>query len=255
MKRVLYACRDSKNSIRGLKFLLSNKNIELKGCLIPGGCESIRKICKGEGIVIYDENTWDKIKEDFEDAAIDLLISFGSPKKIEDYILKKAKCAINFHPAPLPEYKGNACACHGIYNGETHWAGTFHIMTSEFDRGPIIEKRYFEITPDLQYGILLSNATWDLGYEMLKHLVNEYVKTGSLTSVEQQQTRKFYKRKDLNRARKIYETDSPEEIERKIKAFWFPPYEGAYIEKDGEHFSVITNEMLIEIAEKMNNNN
>ena len=65
--------------------------------------------------------------------------------------------------------------------------------------------------------------------------------------------KKFYKRKDLNRARKIYETDSPEEIERKIKAFWFPPYEGAYIEKDGEHFSVITNEMLMEIAEKMNN--
>ena len=80
------------------------------------------------------------------------------------------------------------------------------------------------------------------------------MKTGSLTSVEQQQTGKFYKRKDLNRARKIYETDSPEEIERKIKAFWFPPYEGAYIEKDGEHFSVITNEMLMEIAEKMNNN-
>lgn len=86
MKQVLYACRDSKNSVRGLKFLLSNKNIELKGCLIPGGCESIREICKGEGIVIYDENTWDKIEEDFEDAAIDLLISFSSPKKIEDYI-------------------------------------------------------------------------------------------------------------------------------------------------------------------------
>lgn len=254
MKQVLYACRNSKNAVRGLNFLLSNENIELRGCLIPDRCENVREICEKNDINIYDDKTRDKINEDFEESSIDLLISFSYPKKIDDYILGKTKCAINYHPAPLPEYKGNACACHGLYNGETYWGGTFHIMTSEFDRGPIIEKRKFEITPDLQYGILLSDATWDLGYEMLKHLVNEYVKIGSLTSVEQQQTGKFYKRKDLNRARKIYETDSPEEIERKIKAFWFPPYEGAYIEKDGEHFSVITNEMLMEIAEKMNNN-
>ena len=90
---------------------------------------------------------------------------------------------------------------------------------------------------------------------MLKHLIDEYVKKGYFTSEEQTQAGKFYKRKDLDIARRIYETDSSQEIERKIKAFWFPPYEGAYIEREGEHFSVITNEMLMEIAEKMNKNN
>lgn len=99
-------------------------------------------------------------------------------KKIEDFIINKAKQAINFHPAPLPEYKGKACCCHGIYNGETEWGGTFHILTSEFDGGAIIEQRFFEITPNLQCGILLSNAAWNLGYEMLVDLINEYVKTG-----------------------------------------------------------------------------
>lgn len=34
---------------------------------------------------------------------------------------------------------------------------------------------------------------------------------------------------------------------KKIKAFWFPPFEGAYIERDGIHFSVITKEMLSKI--------
>lgn len=46
MKQVLYACRDSKNSVRGLNFLLSNENIELRGCLIPDRCENVREICK-----------------------------------------------------------------------------------------------------------------------------------------------------------------------------------------------------------------
>lgn len=46
MKQVLYACRDSKNSVRGLNFLLSNENIELRGCLIPDRCENVREICE-----------------------------------------------------------------------------------------------------------------------------------------------------------------------------------------------------------------
>lgn len=81
MKQVLYACRDSKNSVRGLNFLLSNENIELRGCLIPDRCENVREICEKNDINIYDDKTRDKINEDFEESSIDLLISFSYPKK------------------------------------------------------------------------------------------------------------------------------------------------------------------------------
>lgn len=57
----------------------------------------------------------------------------------------------------------------------------------------------------------------------------------------------YYSKKDLDEARKIHETDSADVIEKKIKAFWFPPFEGAYIERDGIHFSVITKEILSKI--------
>ena len=67
MKQVLYACRDSKNSVRGLNFLLSNENIELRGCLIPDRCENVREICEKNDINIYDDKTRDKINEDFEE--------------------------------------------------------------------------------------------------------------------------------------------------------------------------------------------
>ena len=77
MKQVLYACRNSKNAVRGLNFLLSNENIELRGCLIPDRCENVREICEKNDINIYDDKTRDKINEDFEESSIDLLISFS----------------------------------------------------------------------------------------------------------------------------------------------------------------------------------
>ena len=247
MKKILYACRDIKYAVKGLEFLLSNKDIVLNGCLINQESDIIRDICRKNDIQIYDDENRYKIEKDFEDSELDLLISFSYPRKIEDFIINKAKQAINFHPAPLPEYKGKACCCHGIYNGETKWGGTFHILTSEFDGGAIIEQRFFKITPNLQYGILLSNAAWNLGYEMLVDLINEYVKTGIFSGVEQKERGNYYSKKDLDEARKIHETDSADVIEKKIKAFWFPPFEGAYIERDGIHFSVITKEILSKI--------
>lgn len=250
MKQILYACKDSKNGVNGLNFLLSNKEIKLRGCLITKECKIIREICKKNDIQIYDDENRHEIENDFEDASLDLIIAFSYPIKIEDFIIKKSKQAINYHPAPLPEYKGRGCPCQALYNGEKEWGGTFHILTSELDGGAIIEKRYFKITPDLQYGILLSDAAWNLGYEMLEELVRNYLEMGTFSYVEQEKRGRYYSQRDLDEARKINETDSSEVIEKKIKAFWFPPFEGAYIERDGVHFSVITNEMMREIKKK-----
>ena len=55
MKQVLYACRNSKNAVRGLNFLLSNENIELRGCLIPDRYENVRGICEKNDITIYED--------------------------------------------------------------------------------------------------------------------------------------------------------------------------------------------------------
>lgn len=252
MKRVLYACKDSKNGINGLRYLLENQNIALLGCLTAGKTEAIRKICNENSIPIYDDNNKRMIEKDFKDSSLDLIISFSYPIKIEDFIIKKAKVGINFHPAPLPDYKGRGCSCHAIYNGEKVWGGTFHILTSKLDGGGIIEKRYFEIPADIQYGIQLSDATWDLGYDMLTDLIDVYIKTGKFKYVEQEKEGTYYSQKMLDAARKINKTDSADIIEKKIKAFWFPPFEGAYIEQDGEHFSVITKNMLQEISQKKN---
>ena len=51
----------------------------------------------------------------------------------------------NFHPAPLPEYKGRNLCYHAIMNGETEFGATLHYMDENFDTGDIIEVLKFPV--------------------------------------------------------------------------------------------------------------
>jgi len=51
----------------------------------------------------------------------------------------------NFHPAPLPEYKGRNLCYHAIMNGEKEFGATVHYMDENFDTGDIIDCFKFKI--------------------------------------------------------------------------------------------------------------
>jgi methionyl-tRNA formyltransferase len=53
----------------------------------------------------------------------------------------------NFHPAPLPEYKGRDLCYHAIMNGEREFGATVHYMDEGFDTGDIIEVGRFPMFP------------------------------------------------------------------------------------------------------------
>lgn len=52
---------------------------------------------------------------------------------------------INFHPAPLPKYKGRDLCYHAIMNGEKEFGATVHYMDENFDTGDIIDVRKFPV--------------------------------------------------------------------------------------------------------------
>ncbi len=72
-------------------------------------------------------------------------VSFMYLKRITKEQLEKPW--INFHPAPLPEYKGRNLCYHAIMNGEEEFGATVHYVDENFDTGRIIEVRRFPITP------------------------------------------------------------------------------------------------------------
>jgi methionyl-tRNA formyltransferase len=73
------------------------------------------------------------------------LIGFATPVIVPETILARLGYgAFNFHPGP-PSYPGWAPAHFALYNRETEFGATAHVMTERVDAGPIIDVALFPI--------------------------------------------------------------------------------------------------------------
>jgi methionyl-tRNA formyltransferase len=68
----------------------------------------------------------------------DLLIAASFPYRIPPEVADIPRLgAVNFHPGPLPRYRGPNPA-RQLYDGETHFTGSLHRIVPEFDAGPVL---------------------------------------------------------------------------------------------------------------------
>lgn len=74
----------------------------------------------------------------------------------------------NFHPAPLPEYKGRNLCYHALLNGEKEFGATVHYMDENFDTGDIIEVSKFPIFPE--------DTAEDVSYHAIGESKNLFIK-------------------------------------------------------------------------------
>jgi methionyl-tRNA formyltransferase len=101
-----------------------NKNIKLKALFVNRNNKDIFNNINWEG---------------------EYIISYLCPLLIPSNILKKAKIlALNFHPGP-PEYPGIGCTNYAIYNEDSNYGATCHIMSEKIDDGEILEVKRFKI--------------------------------------------------------------------------------------------------------------
>jgi|TARA_B110001454_G_scaffold97729_1_gene92522 methionyl-tRNA formyltransferase len=76
----------------------------------------------------------------------DLGVSYSYPRKITKNLLSiPSKGFVNYHAAPLPEYKGWLVYEEAIENKETHWGVTLHVVDEHYDTGPIIKRVNIEL--------------------------------------------------------------------------------------------------------------
>lgn len=91
--------------------------------------------------IIYEKGDFEKFCNSF---SYDIGISFMYTHKIPAKEVNTHKW-FNFHPGPLPEYKGRNLCYHAIMNGEKTFGTTLHYMDENFDTGEIIDVRRFLI--------------------------------------------------------------------------------------------------------------
>tara|TARA_R110002153_G_scaffold1395_1_gene7180 strand:- start:5529 stop:6218 length:690 start_codon:yes stop_codon:yes gene_type:complete len=175
----------------------------------------------------------------------DYLISFCYPYRVSKDILKLAnKTNINFHPAPLPYYRGFAVYNFGIMNEESEWGTTAHIMEEKFDTGDIVFSNTFKICKETETAFSLRDKSREKLFDLLKEYVVALKKDIPIKKMKQVGESKYFSKKMLNKERIIQEKDSHKVIDKKIRAFWCPPYPGAAFNINGKQYIIINEQIL-----------
>jgi methionyl-tRNA formyltransferase len=222
------------------------KGHEVKGVLTDSHLEGspTAKIARMNNIRIYSlEDIYKLLKN--KEIEFDLAISVLYWKKIAEPLISYPKFGvINLHPAPLPAYKGCAGYNIAILNKLKKWSITAHYVNQSIDEGKIIKELEFLIDFENETALSLESKSQmhiDILYKDIVDLVSRH---GLLDSKENNGGQ-YISRKQMEEMKEIKDDD---DIDTKIRAFWFPPYLGAYICKNRKKYTLINDKILNELT-------
>jgi methionyl-tRNA formyltransferase len=159
----------------------------------------------------------------------DYIFSFRNYYVLPPQILRRARCgAINFHPGP-PEYPGSGSCNWALYDEQTEFGVTAHLMSADIDAGPILEVARFPICDcDLSSLILIAQ---EYSLALFKKITEDIDKNG-ITAVSKRAS-KNVSLKWSGAARRASELDALQfvraditesELNRRVRAFHLAEY-------------------------------
>lgn len=215
-----------------------SRNIEVVGAI---GCDAGLLSEFGINNVKFDSEEIKKLEPD-------LIISYVYDKYISRDIFDiPAYGCINFHPAPLPEYRGRGGCNFAILDKCKYFGVTAHYVDESYDTGNIIRVLRFDIDYRQETAKSLKRKTMEHLFYLYKSIVLDVIeKRDRLSSVPQAKGMgRYISYKDMMEGMKI-DADK-DDIDNKIRAFWYPPYMGAYVEIQGKKYTLVNEEILKKI--------
>lgn len=198
----------------------------IKTCAQRMGISFINNSARNESLLL------DMIKRNH----VDCLISVQHRWILSSDIIESvSRYAFNLHAAPLPSYKGyNACN-HAILNGETTFAATLHWMAPEVDAGDAAFVKEIPIS-HAETAASLYKKTQEAGFQVFLNLLEALSRGISIPRTPLKGESKFYSRSSLDTLRRVNNPGDMSELDRKARAFWFPPFEPAFILANGRKY-------------------
>lgn len=244
--KVIFMAKQTPSSIKALEYIVNTTAI-VERAVIRDTDFQLKEICEKHQIQVCSE---DHLLEDSQKGHIapDYLISFYW-KRIAQSVLDIARIgSINFHPGPLPEARGSGYHV-AILNQWGYWGVTAHYMDATFDTGEIIECRHFPIEDNIVNKDLVLRTHQEL-FALFCDIFDR------MMNMEHFQTQKqgegmYYSLRELEESKFITPEDTTEIIDRKIRAFWNPPYSGAQVNIAGKNYTVIDQNILDWIARRI----
>ncbi len=179
---------------------------------------------------------------------IDLVLSILYPERIMQSLIDYPLLGcINFHPAPLPEYRGVGGYNFAIYENREQWGVSAHYIDTGLDTGDLIKVSRFDINSRIETAFSLEQLTQSFLLKLFKEIMNEIIGGHTLPRIPQGKGR-YISYLDLEQLKRVTYTNTLDEIQRKIRACWYPPYDGATIDIGGESFTLVSKDLLREIS-------
>ena len=193
----------------------------------------------------------DELYAEIEDGSlggVDLVLSFLFWKRIRAPLIETAEMAcLNFHPAPLPDIRGIGGYNVAILEDFAEWGVSAHFVDEDFDTGDLVRVDRFPIDRDAETAFSLDLRSQERLLTVFRDVIDAAL-AGAALPREPQGEGRYVTREEFEALRRVRQEDPPELTARRIRAFWYPPYDGATIELGGRILTVVDRPALEQAA-------
>ena len=181
----------------------------------------------------------DEILAAIRDFEVDMIMSVQHCWILtRDMIAAVGGNAFNLHMAKLPEYKGHYPFVHAILNGERNYTVTLHWMTPKVDYGDIAYEATFPIEP-MDTAFDLYRKACDASIAIFKRLVSDVAQDRPPPASGMSGHHRFYSRNSLRDIERVHQLTDEDEVDRKSRALFFPPFTPAYAVVGGKRIYLL----------------
>jgi len=199
------------------------------------GGQGIEQLAAERGIRVFTQAELPR------DLKVDFVVSYQFRNLVKPDVLAMAqRAALNFHAAPLPAYGGWAFYNLAILENLALYGCSCHHMDESFDTGPLLKVRWFPINVKEETAYSLEARAQQ---EMLRLFVDVCYtaeNTENLPSVPQNKDEmRYLNRKQMEELKRIPDGADSETIDRYSRAFWYPPFDCAYVNYNNTKVEVV----------------
>jgi methionyl-tRNA formyltransferase len=245
--RVVFMGKSKRSAVRALE-LLVERGAEVVAVVAPEPDRWTREpqrldLAAGRhGLpLLGDDDLYARPPED-----VDVVVSFLYWRLIREPLISLGRIGcLNFHPAPLPDLRGLGGYNVAVLEGLREWGVSCHFVDERFDTGDLVEVERFAIDPDAHTALSLDLESGERLVGLFGRVM-ERLLAGEELPREPQGPGRYVSREDFERLRVVRPGD---DLERKLRAFWYPPHPGAVLEVEGRRLTLVDDELLAEVAD------
>jgi methionyl-tRNA formyltransferase len=245
--RAIFLAKHKRSAARALTGLVEAE-VEVVGVVAPEpdaltrDAQRVDLVAEAHGLPLVSESELYRSPPD----GVDLVLSFLFWKRIREPLISLGRIGcLNFHPAPLPDFRGLGGINVAILEGCEEWGVSCHFVDEDFDSGDLVEIERFAIDRRAETAFSLDLKSQERLLGLFERVIELALSGRELPRAPQGEGR-YVTREEFEALRAVRPGD---DLERKLRAFWYPPHPGAELELEGRRLTLVDESLLAQVAE------